>query len=124
MNDTERDAYETARDEIVDALNDARQHVDDAVERLRDAADISRAAGFPYWLHGQIDAYTAPMLQTFADDSPHQPGAIGSFLAAFEDPDNADYIPNADEIDDDDTPPNDDIDDADPASFGFVTPSA
>jgi len=102
MNDTERIAYDHARDEIAGLLDETRIHLDDAVDALRRAARLSRAAGFPYWLHGQIDAYTVPTLESFNADDTRQPGSVGSFMRCFDDPDAADYIPAADEIDDDD----------------------
>ena len=76
----EEEKMAAAEMEVRGLLDEARIHIGDAVDALRRASRESRTNDGPYWLHGQLDAYTIPTLEMFADDTRHQPGSIGGLL--------------------------------------------
>jgi hypothetical protein len=75
-----------SEDRVRGLLDEARIHLEDAVDVLRQAARISREQDGPYWLHGQLEAYTIPWLETFGGDGErHQPGALGGLERGLDD---------------------------------------
>jgi hypothetical protein len=74
---------ETA-DAVVEMLLEAQDLMDQALLVLEHAERTSRNNGGPYWLHGQLEAYTIPTLRTFAGDQRYQAGCIGGLLASIE----------------------------------------
>ena len=80
----EDDAREDAMYNVTDLLLAAQSKLEEAIELLNAAAGVSREEGLAYWLHGQLDAYTIPTLETFAHDARYQPGTIGGLLSALE----------------------------------------
>lgn len=65
-------------------IDEAQIHLGDAIDALVEASSLSRKAGGPYWLHGQLDAYTVPTLRAFQGETRHQPGALGSMIEALD----------------------------------------
>jgi hypothetical protein len=77
-----------AENRVRGLLDEARIHLEDAVDVLRQVVRISRDHGGPDWLHGQLEAYTIPWLQTFGGDGErHQPGSLGSLERGLEEED-------------------------------------
>lgn len=66
--------------EVRGLLNEARIHLEDAIDALRRASRESRDNDGPYWLHGQLDVYTIPHLEAWVDGGTYQPGSIGGLL--------------------------------------------
>jgi hypothetical protein len=62
--------------EVRGYLDEARIHLGDAIDVLRKAARESRENDGPYWLHGQLEAYTIPHLESWVD-AEYQTGSIG-----------------------------------------------
>jgi hypothetical protein len=80
-----------AEDRVRGLLDEARIHLEDAVDVLRQVASISRDHDGPYWLHGQLEAYTIPWLQTFGGyGERHQPGSLASLERGLEEEDRVD----------------------------------
>jgi hypothetical protein len=70
-------------DRVRGMLDEARIHLEDAIDTLREVAKLSSEHGGPYWLHGQLESYTIPWLGTFVE-SERQPGSIEGLLRALD----------------------------------------
>lgn len=68
----ESDSY----DKVRGLMDEARIHIEDAIDALSQAEVESRRNNGPYWLHGQLEAYTIANLHVWIEDERHQPGTI------------------------------------------------
>jgi hypothetical protein len=55
-------------DKVRGLMDEARIHIEDAIDALRQAEVESRRNNGPYWLHGQLEAYTIATLRAFIEN--------------------------------------------------------
>lgn len=74
----------TTTDEVMGYLDEVRIHLEDAIHAAQQAAWASRSGNGPHWLHGQLEAYLIPHLDTWLD-SERQPGSVAGLQRGLED---------------------------------------